>query len=50
MKLQEILRGVAVTGDYDPLCDIADIAYDSRKANETTMFVCLSGARTDGHK
>ena len=29
--------------------EIPDIAYDSRKATENTMFVCLSGARTDGH-
>ena len=49
MQLQELLNGVAVTGSYDPLLDIADVAYDSRKANESTMFVCLSGARTDGH-
>ena len=49
MQLQQLLHGVAVKGSYDPQLDVADIAYDSRKATENTMFVCLSGARTDGH-
>lgn len=49
MQLQEVLRGVSVTGSYDPALEIADIAYDSRKAKENTLFVCLTGARTDGH-
>ena len=49
MQLQEVLKGVAVTGAYDPALAITDIAYDSRKATENTMFVCLTGARTDGH-
>ncbi len=30
--------------------DITDIVYDSRKAKPSTLFVCLSGAVTDGHK
>ena len=49
MQLQEVLQGVAVSGAYAPTLNITDIAYDSRKACENTMFVCLSGARTDGH-
>ncbi len=49
MQLQEVLQGVHVSGGFDPLLDITDIAYDSRKACAGTMFVCLSGARTDGH-
>ena len=49
MLLQDILNGVAVSGRYDPALEIADLAYDSRKAKENTMFVCLTGARTDGH-
>lgn len=28
---------------------IVDIVYDSRKAGENTAFVCLVGARSDGH-
>ena len=49
MQLQEVLQGVRVSGEFDPSLDITDIAYDSRKACAGTMFVCLSGARTDGH-
>ncbi len=49
MQLQEVLQGVHVSGSFDATLDITDIAYDSRKACENTMFVCLSGARTDGH-
>ena len=49
MQLQEILRGVSVSGNYDPACKIVDIVYDSRKGKKDTLFVCLSGARFDGH-
>ena len=49
MKLEQILTGVAVKEPFDGALDIVDIAYDSRKATENTMFVCLTGARTDGH-
>ena len=49
MKLKEILSGVEVNTPFDGNIDITDIAYDSRKAKEHTMFVCLTGARTDGH-
>lgn len=49
MQLQEILRGVSVSGKYDPSCEIEDIVYDSRKGKKDTLFVCLSGARFDGH-
>ena len=49
MQLQEILRGVSVSGKYDPSCEIEDIVYDSRKGKKNTLFVCLSGARFDGH-
>lgn len=30
--------------------EVTDIIYDSRKVNDGTMFVCLPGAVTDGHK
>ncbi len=49
MKLSEVLRGVTVDVPFDPALEIEDIAYDSRKATAGTMFVCLSGVRTDGH-
>lgn len=30
-------------------CEISDIIYDSRKAKKGTAFVCLCGAKSDGH-
>lgn len=49
MRLSEILNGVSVSGNYNPSCEIEDIIYDSRKGRANTLFVCLSGARFDGH-
>ncbi len=49
MRLGEILNTVSVSGSFDPLCEIEDIVYDSRKGRANTLFVCLSGARFDGH-
>ena len=50
MILSEILKGVEFS--CDSFCDteIADIAYDSRKAGGNIAFVCLEGAFADGHK
>lgn len=30
-------------------CEIDNIAYDSRKVNEGSIFICISGAVADGH-
>ncbi len=49
MILSEILNSIETKGTFDPNTEISDIAYDSRKAVSGTMFVCLSGARADGH-
>lgn len=50
MLLNQILNGI----EYDSLnfcnIEISDIVYDSRKVKENVMFVCLRGARFDGHK
>lgn len=50
MILSEILKGIEYkcTGFSD--VDISDIAYDSRKAGDGIVFVCLKGAFADGHK
>lgn len=51
MKLEKILEKTEYTlqvGNTD--IDIEDIVYDSRKAKEGTVFVCITGAKTDGHK
>lgn len=49
MLLSEILKGVSLSSLLARDCEIEDIIYDSRKAKKDTLFVCLSGARFDGH-
>lgn len=51
MKLNDILKGietVSVSGDMN--VEISDIQYDSRKVEEGTMFICIKGFVSDGHK
>ncbi len=51
MKLKKILEKVeyeCVQGSADT--EVADIVYDSRKADGTNAFVCLCGAMADGHQ
>lgn len=51
MKLSRICENVEYTllqGDAG--VEITDIIYDSRKVAKDTMFVCMVGAVTDGHK
>ena len=50
MKLSEILTSLDYTCKNFTDCEISDIAYDSRKAGEGILFVCLVGAFADGHK
>ncbi len=48
MKLSALVSGVAHSPlPADP--DITAVCYDSRKAAPGALFVCLPGARTDGH-
>lgn len=49
MLLKDILRGIEYVSDSDINPEIEDIVYDSRKAGNGNMFVCLSGTRLDGH-
>ena len=51
MKLSEICKEIkyeCLKGSMET--EIRDIIYDSRKLTEGTMFVCMVGAVTDGHK
>lgn len=51
MKLSKICQELAYTclqGSMD--IEVRDIIYDSRKIAKGTMFVCMVGAVTDGHK
>ncbi len=50
MILSEILRGIEYKSDSFTDAEIKDIAYDSRKAGDGIIFVCLKGAFADGHK
>ena len=51
MKLSKICERVEfelLQGNMET--EVADIIYDSRNITEGTMFVCMVGAVTDGHK
>ena len=52
MLLEQLLAGLATTSVSGPdsalQTDISDVVYDSRKAVEGTLFVCMVGAETDG--
>lgn len=51
MKLNKICERIEyelLQGQSDT--EVKDIIYDSRKITEGTMFVCMVGAVTDGHK
>ena len=51
MKLQELLKGVAVTEDYADLeTEVASIVYDSRKAVPGCLFAAISGFASDGNR
>lgn len=51
MKLTKLITAVncEVKGNIDGI-EITNIAYDSRKATEGSLFVCLKGSAVDGHK
>ncbi|MHB1453283.1 MAG: UDP-N-acetylmuramoyl-L-alanyl-D-glutamate--2,6-diaminopimelate ligase [Saccharofermentanales bacterium] len=48
VKLLEGLAGYAAGGDID--VEINNIAYDSRKVRQGSLFVCIDGFVSDGHK
>jgi UDP-N-acetylmuramoyl-L-alanyl-D-glutamate--2,6-diaminopimelate ligase len=51
MRFQELLLGldiIACAGDMT--CEIDSIVYDSRKARQGSLFVCVEGFVTDGHQ
>lgn len=41
--------GIRATIEGDPATPIGDIAYDSRAVTPGALFLCVPGARTDGH-
>ena len=51
MKLNQICNGLEYTclqGSME--AEVRDIVYDSRKLAKETLFVCMAGAVTDGHR
>lgn len=51
MELKQLLDGfdyICIQGELD--IPITELVYDSRKACKNGVFVCISGAVTDGHK
>jgi UDP-N-acetylmuramoyl-L-alanyl-D-glutamate--2,6-diaminopimelate ligase len=51
MELGELLRAAGVAAELrgDGSVEIRDLAYDSRRAGQGTLFFCFPGERTDGH-
>lgn len=48
MNIKELLNCIECTA-YGKDCNITDITFDSRKAKEGSLFVCLVGFNSDGH-
>ena len=49
MKLSQLVYNLKVSGTYDPETEVGDIISDSRAVKEGSLFVCIKGARFDGH-
>jgi UDP-N-acetylmuramoyl-L-alanyl-D-glutamate--2,6-diaminopimelate ligase len=51
MELGELLRASRVAAELrgDGSVEVRDLAYDSRRVGEGTLFFCFLGERTDGH-
>jgi UDP-N-acetylmuramoyl-L-alanyl-D-glutamate--2,6-diaminopimelate ligase len=51
MELVELLRASGFAADLrgDPAVEIRDLAYDSRRVSDGTLFFCFAGEKTDGH-
>ncbi len=51
MQLNALLEGLALQASHGDLSiDIDNIVYDSRKARRGSLFICITGFVTDGHK
>jgi UDP-N-acetylmuramoyl-L-alanyl-D-glutamate--2,6-diaminopimelate ligase len=51
MELAELIRASGVDAEIrgDGSVDVRDLAYDSRRVAEGTLFFCFPGEKTDGH-
>ncbi|MBQ1814585.1 MAG: UDP-N-acetylmuramoyl-L-alanyl-D-glutamate--2,6-diaminopimelate ligase, partial [Ruminococcus sp.] len=50
MYLSQLLTHLSYTASGAADAEITDIVYDSRKARPGTVFVCLKGYTSDGHR
>ncbi|NLN46431.1 MAG: UDP-N-acetylmuramoyl-L-alanyl-D-glutamate--2,6-diaminopimelate ligase, partial [Clostridiaceae bacterium] len=51
MELRQVLRGIEWTGGVGLTdTDIAGVVCDSRKVRRGSLFVCIRGYTTDGHR
>ena len=49
MKLQDIIKNLAVLNSASLDVEVLDIQFDSRKVTEGSMFVATRGTSVDGH-
>ena len=49
MRLSELLKKIEYTGSFNDF-DIDHITNDSRQASKSSIFVCIKGFATDGHR
>ena len=51
MELAELLRAAGVAAEVrgESAVEIRDLAYDSRRVADGTLFFCFAGEKTDGH-
>lgn len=51
MKIKEIIDKInCSTVNIDEKTEIDNVTCDSREANEKSLFFCIKGFKTDGHK
>ena len=50
MKLTQVLSGVSLLSTVKEDIEILNVAYDSRRVTPGSLFVCIKGFETDGHK
>ena len=48
MKLFDLMKNIPFTGEIENL-EISQVTSDSRQITPGCLFVCISGARFDGH-
>ena len=51
MKLKQLLEGISYEVQQGSIeAEISALQYDSRKVEKDSLFVCITGFQTDGHK